>query len=408
MARYLALPKNDAVVASLSVSEVLIDPDSRNKQVEKVVNMRRSLGAQTRGDDPVAAVSAHSADIVAHPEETTTITGIMIFDLDDKDELDAIRKELPEYEVVEDLPLSLIPPTRKGPKLTASGSVDTWHLEAILVKAARAAGFDGNGKNVGVSILDTGVEEVSEIAGRVKSAFELDRATNTERPIATKDTEGHGTHVAGLVAGSTVGVAPEADLMNFIMIPQGFGNVSDFIFALDFVARQPEIAIINMSAGIPGYIDSMQPSISLARRVGVLPVIAVGNEGPNTSRSPGNYAEVLSVGASTRDSKVWSSSSGGTMVPNSQSYDVPDLVAPGADVTSCVMGGGYEAWNGTSMATPLVSGVAALIVEKFPNISLADLTDEILSAAVKLPSAPDIRQGRGLLQFPRHIWHLGS
>ena len=96
------------------------------------------------------------------------------------------------------------------------------------------------------------------------------------------------------------------------------------------------------------------------------------------------------------------------MVPNSQSYDVPDLVAPGADVTSCVMGGGYEAWNGTSMATPLVSGVAALIVEKFPNISLADLTDEILSAAVKLPSAPDIRQGRGLLQFPRHIWHLGS
>ena len=58
---------------------------------------------------------------------------------------------------------------------------------------------------------------------------------------------------------------------------------------------------------------------------------------------------------------------GGTMIVNHQSYEILDLVAPGDGVTSCVMGGWYESWGGTSMATPLVSGLAALIIERHPN-----------------------------------------
>lgn len=408
MTRYLALPKNDAVIAALGMTDVSMNPEARKSQVERVKAMRRAFGAQTRGPDPVTAAVAHDATIVGDPEETNSVTGVMVFDLDDKAQVEAIRNELTEYEVIEDLPLSLIPPMRSGQPEGAAAALDTWHLEAVLVKAARAAGYKGRGAGVGVAILDTGVEEVDEIKGKIKSAFRLNKTTTKAEAIATMDTEGHGTHVAGLIAGDTVGIAPGAELMNFIMIPGAMGNVSDFIFAIDFVANRPEISIINMSAGIPGFHGSMKPSVVLARNMGILPVIAIGNEGANKTRSPGNYTDVLSVGASSRDSKVASFSGGGTMVPESMSYTVPDLVAPGKEITSCVMGGGFEAWNGTSMATPIVSGVAALIIERFPNITLPDLTDEIIGALKPLGGVPEIRQGGGLLQFPRHIWHMGS
>lgn len=408
MTRYLALPKNDAVVAALNLSDVSLNPDRRKAQVARVRDMRRSIDAQIRAPDPIATAAKYSARIVGDPEETISVTGVMVFDMEDEAGVDKLRRSLPGYDVVEDLPLPLIAPTRRGESRKLTAAVDTWHLEAILVKAARAGGYEGRGKGVGVAILDTGIKEVAEIEGRIKSAWQLDNDTGKAEAIATKDTEGHGTHVAGLVAGTNVGVAPEADLMNIIMIPQGRGFASDFIFAITFAAQQSEISIINMSAGIPGYHPSMKSAVALARRMGVLPVIAIGNEGPNTSRSPGNYTEVLSVGASTRDSRVWSSSGGGAMVPDSQSYTVPDLVAPGRDVTSCVMDGGYDAWNGTSMATPLVAGVAALFVERYPDITLADLREEITSTLSELPGVPAIRQGGGLLQFPRHIWSLGG
>lgn len=161
---------------------------------------------------------------------------------------------------------------------------------------------------------------------------------------------------------------------------------------------------MNMSAGIFGFHPEMRAAVSALRAVGVLPVVAVGNEGKNSSRSPGNYSEVLTVGASTKDTKVWSSSGGGEMVVNNMSFKIPDCVSPGADVVSCVMGGGFEAWSGSSMATPIVSGIAALVIEKHPGISLADLEQEILGACVSIGALPT-REGQGLVQVPRALWN---
>ena len=78
--------------------------------------------------------------------------------------------------------------------------------------------------------------------------------------------------------------------------------------------------------------------------------------------------------------RIASFSGGGTMTVNHQSYEIPDLVAPsdGVTSTSCVMGGWYESWGGTSMATPLVSGLAALIIERHPTITVVDLQAELL------------------------------
>ena len=96
----------------------------------------------------------------------------------------------------------------------------------------------------------------------------------------------------------------------------------------------------------------------MLRARGILPVFAVGNEGPGTSRSPGNYSEALSVGASDEDDLVADFSS-------SQQFRrpgdprVPDIVAPGVGVISTVPGGGFAEKDGSSMATPHIAGLAA-------------------------------------------------
>ena len=181
------------------------------------------------------------------------------------------------------------------------------------------------------------------------------------------------------------------------MIPGGFGNLSDFVLALEWAATQPEVQIVNMSAGIRGYLPEMREPVADLLAVGVLPVIATGNEGRNRTRSPGNYNEVLSIGASNRQSRIASFSSGGTLIADNHQYWVPDLVAPGESVYSSVMGGGYESWNGTSMATPIASGVAALILEKYPAMTVFDLRETLLTTCRDLGFSGD-RQGAGLVQ----------
>lgn len=181
------------------------------------------------------------------------------------------------------------------------------------------------------------------------------------------------------------------------MIPNGIGMTSDFISAIEWAGRRPDVQIVNLSAGIVGFTPAMRFVVEGLLAVGVLPVCAVGNEGRNRTRSPGNYIEVVSVGASNIDNRIAGLSGGGTLNVENQQYTVPDLVAPGAGVYSSVMGGGYEAWQGSSMATAIVSGVAALILEKHPDITVLDLTEELLSRCKDLAQPVD-RQGMGLVQ----------
>lgn len=183
------------------------------------------------------------------------------------------------------------------------------------------------------------------------------------------------------------------------MLPKGFGNLSDFVLALEWASSRPEVQIVNMSAGIPGYLDGMHTVIADLLAVGVLPVIAAGNEGRDNTRSPGNYTEVVSVGAVNSGNKVWASSSSGRITAGNHQYQVPDLVAPGEGVYSSVMGGGYESWNGTSMATPIVSGVAALILQRHPDITVGQLQDELMNTCKFLKNVDPDRQGQGMIQI---------
>ena len=408
MARYILVPKQDIAVSLLNFADICFSETARRKQVKQLKKLRKEVEQRTH-QAKFMAESAKSLKVkkLASPTQETQITGVTILEAP-PGSLNTLRAYFLEYDVMEDLEVTLIPPTRTKAHVKKAAEVDTWHLEAVQLLRARRSGFKGTGKGVGVAILDTGIQEVREIRGRVKASFRVNGETGQIEEVPPQDTDGHGTHVAGLVAGSTVGIAPYADLMNFIMIPGGFGKLSDFVLAIEFVATQPEISIMNMSAGIPGFHEGMKGSLRALLGVGVLPVIAIGNEGANTSRSPGNYSEALSVGASTKQDKVASFSGGGTMVVHNQSYIIPDLVAPGQAVTSCVMDGGYESWNGTSMATPLVSGIATLIIEANPLISEPDLRAELHENARSFLNVPPQRQGGGLCQLPQRLWFTGA
>ncbi len=120
------------------------------------------------------------------------------------------------------------------------------------------------------------------------------------------------------------------------MIPKGRGSLANFIIALEWAANNPEIQIVNVSAGLRGFFSDMEEVISDMLAVGVLPVCASGNEGRDRHRSPGNYRSVLSVGASNKEGRVAGFSSSGTLIVENTTYNIPHLVAPGEQVYSAV------------------------------------------------------------------------
>ncbi|MFN9558848.1 MAG: S8 family peptidase, partial [Dolichospermum sp.] len=122
--------------------------------------------------------------------------------------------------------------------------------------------------------------------------------------------------------------------------------------------------------------------------------------------TPGNCKNSLSVGAVKKRDQIYqvaAFSGNNTIIDEYLSYNVPHVVAPGEGVYSSVLGGGYEAWDGTSMATPIVSGVAALILERYPTMTYLDLFDALRSNCQDL-GLDNQRQGQGLVQIPTALY----
>ena len=183
------------------------------------------------------------------------------------------------------------------------------------------------------------------------------------------DSDEHGTHTAGTIAGRPVGgrhvgVAPGARLASAIVI-EGGDAIARVLGGMDW-ALGLGARVLSLSLGFRGWWPDFLAVTRVLRQKGVLPVFAVGNEYAGSSRSPGNYPEALSVGACGEDDRVADFSS-------SQRFNrkkdpvVPDLVAPGVGIVSAKPGGGYQAMDGTSMATPHVAGLAALLLEAEPE-----------------------------------------
>jgi subtilisin family serine protease len=205
------------------------------------------------------------------------------------------------------------------------------------------------------------------------------------------DDNDHGTHVSGTIGAAAndgnphVGVTWHVQLMACkFLAAEGFGTTADAITCIDY-AVQHGARILNNSWGGGPYERALFDSIDAARHAGVLFVAAAANDGTDNDLYPVYPASykldnIIAVAALDRnDQLVWFSNYGHNSV---------HLGAPGVDIFSCVAtsDNAYDTFSGTSMAAPHVTGVAALILAAYPNASVPELRQRLLSTAVKIPS----------------------
>ena len=278
------------------------------------------------------------------------------------------------------------------------------------------------GKGVGVAVLYTGVYPHPDF-GRRLLAFK-DMLSGKRTPY---DDNSHGTHVMGVLGGSGEGsgglyegVAPGCSLIGIkILDSRGNGSVSSLLKGLRWLRdhkKEYGIRIVNISVGsIPrketGEESALIRGVEAAWADGLVVVVAAGNEGPGARSvtTPGISRKVITVGSSDDHQAV--EVCGTSMVdysgrgPTYRCICKPDVVAPGAAVVSCNARNGkdtrlYGVKSGTSMATPVVSGALALLLEKEPDMTPKEVKLRLRESAVDL-GLPRNQQGWGMIHIAR-------
>ncbi|MFN8439267.1 MAG: S8/S53 family peptidase [Caldilineaceae bacterium] len=296
-----------------------------------------------------------------------------------------------------------------------------WPEESGIQKAHKA-GLTGKGVLVG--ILDTGID-ADHLEFRQRQIdyryVPLDPAIDRLRIVRGFDVDGHGTHVCGILAGKTIGIAPDVDLMVASVIESETlkTTLDRVLTALDWMLQvidkpkyKDKPAIINMSLGfVPQSLTDEQVRIvgelldrmvtTLLQTLNVLPVVAIGNDGPGHVRAPGYFRQALSVGAVNFSGQPAEFSGGGLSEVTGEIE--PDIAGYGVDIVSSLersIDGRsvYASMSGTSMAAPYVTAIAALYASQNPSLQGEALRRYLMEHALPL-SSPRDRVGAGLARF---------
>jgi subtilisin family serine protease len=248
------------------------------------------------------------------------------------------------------------------------------------------------GQGVRVAVLDTGIDENHP---DLKDAI-LDVRDFTGSRSGPADKQGHGTHVAGTIGArrnelGVVGVAPGCDLLIAkVLGDDGTGQLDWVAEGLGW-AHDQGARIASMSLGSPYDSRLLMKLARMCSEAGMLLICAAGNDGvPNSVGVPARYRETIGVAAVDGNKRLATFSSRGAQV---------DIAAPGVDILSCWPRGGYASLSGTSMATPFVSGVAALMLGAGRDVANVDVLRESLrlTADDSGPAGHDHGFGWGLI-----------
>ena len=263
---------------------------------------------------------------------------------------------------------------------------EQWGLSRLDVPKVREL---GTGKDVIVAVIDTGVDgSHPELAGRVLPGIDL----VDEGGDGRTDPNGHGTHVAGVIAASVdgsgiEGLAPEAKILPIRVLGRdGSGDDADVAFGILWAVRNGA-KVINLSLGGTDIDPLLEDAVKQATSAGVVVIAAAGNSGPSGDVFyPAAHPTVVAVGATGPDDRVALYSTRGSYV---------DVAAPGTMILS-TWPGGYRYESGTSMATPFVSAAVAILIGRSEQPSAA--VKRILDSAYDIGgSGADNETGAGLL-----------
>ena len=295
------------------------------------------------------------------------------------------------------------------------------------------------GLGIGVVVMDSGVYPHADLAGRIAVAVDVTGPTTVVSTTPLGDPGGHGTHVAGLIAGdgtssggAFTGVAPQARIIDVRVIDaNGNSNTSIVLRGMNWVLANRltyNIRVANLSFGTPPQGSYKNDVLATAAEVlgfaNIATVVAAGNTGPTAGSimSPGNDPYVITVGALddnltsliTDDLMLTASSVGPTPFNN---LVKPDLVAPGRKMVSLLSPGStlptlyperivtapgatdaqYFRLSGTSMAAPVVAGVVALMLDRNATLNAAQIKNRLKSTVTPLPFGTLNIRGKGLV-----------
>ncbi len=277
------------------------------------------------------------------------------------------------------------------------------------------------GKGVCTAILDTGIARHPDLRERIVEFRDF-----TGGSSVCRDDSGHGTHVAGILAGNGrvsggiyAGMAPDTSLLiGKVLDREGNGKVENVLRGIGWILENQvrfRVRIVNISVGTQPELDWDQKQLFLEAVEemwdhGIVVVVSAGNYGPGegTVAVPGNSRKVITVGvpdtemgsASRRKNNVNYSGRG----PTGACVVKPDVFAPGTGIISCNAAYGrpgehpYIMKTGTSMATPVVSGAIACLLSKYPDMTNVEVKLKLRESCVKTPGTD---AGWGLLNVER-------
>lgn len=262
------------------------------------------------------------------------------------------------------------------------------------IKRVNAAGAwsKTRGEGVKVVVIDTGIDRTHpDLQELLAGGW---NATSKEKPEDYNDDNGHGSHVAGTIAGvdnlfGVVGVAPKVALYGVkVLDANGSGTFSDVIAGMEWAVTN-KMQVANMSLGASRGNDSLKAAVEAMGKAGVVLVAAAGNSGRAVG-FPAAYPDAICIAASNISDGVASFSSRGPEV---------DWIAPGVNVKSSYMGGAYDTLSGTSMATPHVAGLAALAIAA----GKTDVRAAFKNASTLIPNVPATEQGAGMIDAAKLV-----
>lgn len=275
-------------------------------------------------------------------------------------------------------------PTAPRPPAPPAGQETPWGISKVQAPSAWAT---TRGAGVKIAVIDTGIDRTHpELAANLKGGWNA----LTKGEDFTDD-NGHGSHVSGTIAAvddkkGVVGVAPKVDLYGVkVLDANGSGTFDDVIAGMQW-AVDNKMEIVSMSLGASQGNQSLTDMVAAMTKAGVILIAAAGNSGGSVG-FPAACPGAIAIAASDSKDRLASFSSRGPEVA---------VIAPGVNVKSTYKNGGYDTLSGTSMATPHVSGLAALYVATHKGATPVQARAALTAAARKLPGVPDIGQGAGL------------